>query len=95
MVETNNNKYVRIIFNDRGTGMPADILDRICDPFFTSKPPGKGTGLGLSISHAIIKDHNGRLYFDSVEGEYAKIVIDLPVLEGENEQEDENINNRR
>lgn len=95
MVETNNNKYVRIIFYDRGTGIPADILDRICDPFFTSKPPGKGTGLGLSVSHAIIKDHGGRLYLDSVEGEYSKIAIDLPVLEGENEQEDENINNRR
>jgi signal transduction histidine kinase len=51
--------------------------------------------LGLSISQAIIKDHDGRLYVDSVEGEYAKIVIDLPILEEENEQEDENINSRR
>lgn len=83
----NNNKYARVIFIDHGTGIPSDIMDRICDPFFTSKPPGKGTGLGLSISHAIIKDHGGRLYFDSVEGEYSKIVIDLPVLEEQNEQE--------
>jgi PAS domain S-box-containing protein len=95
MVETNQTKYARIIFHDYGTGIPADILDRIWDPFFTSKPPGKGTGLGLSISQAIIKDHDGRLYVDSVEGEYAKIVIDLPILEEENEQEDENINSRR
>jgi PAS domain S-box-containing protein len=95
MVETNQTKYVRIIFHDHGTGIPANILDRIWDPFFTSKPPGKGTGLGLSISQAIIKDHDGRLYVDSVEGEYAKIVIDLPILEEKNEQEDENTNSRR
>lgn len=76
-----------MIFYDRGTGIPADILDRICDPFFTSKPPGKGTGLGLSISHVIVKDHGGRLYFDSVEGEYCKTIIDLPVSVEKNEYE--------
>ena len=80
VAEINNNKYVRVIFYDRGNGMSSDILDRICDPFFTSKPPGKGTGLGLSISQAIIKDHDGRIYFDSVEREYSKIIIDLPAL---------------
>jgi PAS domain S-box-containing protein len=93
-VLTNNIKYVRVTFYDRGTGISADILDRICDPFFTSKPPGKGTGLGLSISHAIVKDHDGRLYFDSVEGQYCQIIIDLPVSVKKNEYENENSNNR-
>jgi PAS domain S-box-containing protein len=79
VVVKNNKKYARVIFFDRGTGIPSDIIDRICAPFFTSKPPGQGTGLGLSISYAIIKDHGGRLYFDSVEGEYSKIIVDLPV----------------
>jgi PAS domain S-box-containing protein len=77
---TNNIEYIRVIFFDRGTGIPDEIIDRICDPFFTTKPHGKGTGLGLSISHAVIKDHGGRLYFDSVEGEYSRIIIDLPVF---------------
>ena len=87
---SNNIEYIRVTFFDRGTGIPGEIIDRICDPFFTTKPPGKGTGLGLSISHAIIKDHGGRLYFDSVEGEYTRIIIDLPVFGGENGKEDEN-----
>ena len=87
---TNNIEYIRVIFFDRGTGIPDEIIDRICDPFFTTKPPGKGTGLGLSISHAVIKDHGGRLYFDSVEGGYSRIIIDLPVFGGENGKEDEN-----
>jgi C4-dicarboxylate-specific signal transduction histidine kinase len=94
VVKINDNKYVRVIFHDHGTGIPSDILDRICDPFFTSKPPAMGTGLGLSISHAIIKDHDGRLYFDSVEGEYSKIIIDLPGLVEKDENKDENSNNR-
>ena len=77
-VNTNGNKYVRVIFFDHGTGISSAILDRICAPFFSNKPFGEGTGLGLSISQAIIKDHGGNLYFDSVEGEYAKVIIELP-----------------
>jgi PAS domain S-box-containing protein len=79
VVNSNNNEYVRMVFYDNGTGISADIFNRICDPFFSSKPPGEGTGLGLSISHSIIKDHGGRLNFDSVEGDYTKVIIDLPV----------------
>ncbi len=81
-VDTNGKQYVRVIFFDRGTGIPRDILGRICDPFFSNKPLGEGTGLGLSISQAIIKDHGGNLYFDSVEGEYTSVIIDLPVALG-------------
>jgi PAS domain S-box-containing protein len=77
-VDTNGKKYVRMVFCDRGAGIPSDILGRICDPFFSNKPLGEGTGLGLSISQSIIKDHGGKLYFDSVEDQYAKIIIELP-----------------
>ena len=79
LIDSNISPYVRLNFFDNGIGIPADILDRICDPFFSSKPPGVGTGLGLSISHSIIKDHGGRLNFDSVEGAYTNVIIDLPV----------------
>jgi len=78
-MKSDGKKYVQLVFHDHGPGISADIVDRICDPFFSNKPLGEGTGLGLSISHAIIKDHGGSLYFDSVEGKYAKIIINLPV----------------
>jgi PAS domain S-box-containing protein len=70
--------YIRIIFHDRGTGIPSKILNKVMNPFFTTKPSNIGTGLGLSISHGIISDHGGKIIIDSVEGKYAKVVIELP-----------------
>jgi PAS domain S-box-containing protein len=84
VVNINSGKYVRINFYDNGTGIPADILDRICDPFFSTKPIGEGTGLGLSISQSIIKDHGGRLRFESSEGDFTNIIVDLPVAGEDN-----------
>jgi PAS domain S-box-containing protein len=78
-MKNNGKKFVHLVFHDQGTGISADILNNICDPFFSNKPLGEGTGLGLSISQAIIKDHGGSLFFDSVEGEYTKVIINLQV----------------
>jgi PAS domain S-box-containing protein len=78
MIETEGGNYVRTTFYDGGTGISAQILDKICNPFFSTKPRGEGTGLGLSISHGIVKNHGGRLRFESVEGEYTKVIADLP-----------------
>ncbi len=72
--------YVKATFLDHGTGIPAHAIDKIMDPFFTMKPRGKGTGLGLSISHSIIRDHNGKLMVDSVEGEFTKVAVILPAF---------------
>ncbi len=80
-VIVDDQKYVRMIFHDNGTGIPDDIQERIIDPFFSTKPLGRGTGLGLSISHGIIKKHNGKILIDSVEGEYTKIIVDLPAFD--------------
>lgn len=72
---------VRVTFLDKGTGIPQHLLDKVMNPFFSTKPPDKGTGLGLSISHGIIADHGGRLSIESKEGEYTKLTVDLPAGE--------------
>ncbi len=74
-----NSHYIRIIFYDRGIGIPSDMLDKVMNPFFSTKPGNVGTGLGLSISHGIISDHGGRIMIESVEGEFTRVIIDLPV----------------
>lgn len=71
--------YVRTTFYDRGTGIPAEILEKVMLPFFSTKPSGQGTGLGLSISHNIIKDHGGRIMIESEEGISTQVIVDLPV----------------
>jgi len=76
-------RCIEITFQDQGTGIPACIMERVRDPFFSTKPKGVGTGLGLSISHGIIDDHGGRLLLDSVEGQYTKVQVLLPVSAGE------------
>ncbi len=73
-----NKTIVRLTFLDNGKGIPYDILNKIINPFFTTKPANQGTGLGLSISHGIINDHGGTLQIDSVYGEFTKVIIDLP-----------------
>ncbi len=74
-----NNK-VEIIVTDNGNGISQDIVDKIFQPFFTTKPTGQGTGLGLSLSYDIItKEHNGTIKAESKEGEGTKFIIQLPV----------------
>ena len=73
-----DHSFVRIIFEDNGTGITDKILGRVMDPFFSTKPSGQGTGLGLSISHGIISNHGGYMKILSRENEYTRVVIDLP-----------------
>jgi two-component system NtrC family sensor kinase len=74
------NGKVEIRVKDNGRGIPKKALDKIFQPFFTTKPAGEGTGLGLSISYDIItKEHGGTLQANAKEGEYAEFIIQLPV----------------
>ncbi len=72
------NDKIEIIIKDNGNGIPQKIIDKIFQPFFTTKPTGSGTGLGLSLSYDIIKTHNGEIKINNKEGEYAEFIIKLP-----------------
>ena len=70
---------VEIRIRDNGTGIPADVREKMFNPFFTTKPAGEGTGLGLSISHDIIvKQHAGSIEVDTQPGEFTEFRIVLP-----------------
>jgi len=70
---------VLIIVKDNGNGIPQKVMDKIFQPFFTTKPAGQGTGLGLSLSYDVIKAHGGDLKVETIEGEGATFTISLPV----------------
>ncbi len=69
---------VEIAVTDNGNGIPQNIVDKIFQPFFTTKPTGSGTGLGLSLSYDIIKVHGGEISVRSTEGEGTAFIIWLP-----------------
>jgi signal transduction histidine kinase/ligand-binding sensor domain-containing protein len=73
------NHTVEIRVSDNGSGIPQNIVDKIFQPFFTTKPTGEGTGLGLSLSYDIIKAHGGEIQVETKEGEGSEFIIRLPV----------------
>ncbi len=70
---------IRIIVSDNGKGIPPERLNRIFEPFYTTKAPGRGTGLGLSLCHRVIKQHGGHILVDSQIGVGTKFTVILPV----------------
>ncbi len=78
-----NKSSVAIIVQDDGEGIPESIRDKIFDPFFTTKDVGKGTGLGLATVNSIVLEANGFLEVDSRPGSGTKMIVHLPLYEGE------------
>ena len=78
--QSTKRRFVRGVISDYGTGIPQGILDKLFEPFFTSKPAGEGTGLGLSISYGIIKNHGGTLAVDSIINKYTDMIITIPAV---------------
>jgi two-component system, NtrC family, sensor kinase len=75
----NLGKTVEIRIRDNGTGVPAEVREKIFNPFFTTKPSGEGTGLGLSMTHDIIvKQHGGRIDVETEPGNFTEFIITLP-----------------
>jgi signal transduction histidine kinase len=73
------NGEVEITVADNGNGIPEKVLDKVFQPFFTTKPTGQGTGLGLSLSYDIIKAHQGKIDIRNKPGEGAEFIITLPI----------------
>ena len=78
--------HIEIAVNDNGTGIPQKSLNKIYQPFFTTKPAGQGTGLGLSLSYDIIKAHGGVIKVETKEGEFTRFIVHLPVSKTEMEK---------
>jgi len=76
--KTNNKIEIKVI--DNGNGIPQKVLDKIFQPFFTTKPAGQGTGLGLSLSYDIIKAHGGEIKVESKEKDGTEFLIQLPSM---------------
>ena len=74
----NDNKII-ITVSDNGNGIPRKVVDKIFQPFFTTKPTGQGTGLGLSLSDDIIKAHSGEIKVNTKENEGSEFIIELPL----------------
>jgi signal transduction histidine kinase len=74
------NEKVQICIKDNGSGIPQNLIDKIFQPFFTTKPTGEGTGLGLSLSYDIIKAHGGELKVETEEGKFTEFIIELPIV---------------
>ncbi len=72
------NDKVEIRVKDNGVGIPKKALDKIFQPFFTTKPTGQGTGLGLSLSYDIVKAHGGEIRVETKEGEGTTFILKIP-----------------
>ena len=73
-------KYIKILVGDTGPGIDPEIIDRIFDPYFTTKGVGKGSGMGLAVVHSIVKSHSGSITVDSTLGKGTKFIMFFPLV---------------
>ncbi len=92
---THDDKFILVAIGDSGCGITDDALDKIFDPFYTTKPVGQGTGLGLSISYGIIQQHHGTIRCESSAGSGTTFTVALPVSPDADELNKPSENNER
>lgn len=71
---------IEVCIRDNGNGMPPEVVDKIFNPFFTTKPTDKGTGLGLALSNDIVREHGGNIRVVSEPGEFTEMIVELPLV---------------
>lgn len=74
-------KYVRLQIEDTGTGMDAEVLDQVFQPFFSTKPAGEGTGLGMATAQSVVREHGGDIDIDSDKERGSRVTVYLPAAE--------------
>ena len=74
-------KAIQAVIEDTGSGIDKEIINKIFDPFYTTKVPGEGTGLGLSLAYGIIRDHDGDIIVESEPGYWTRFTVRLPLIE--------------
>ena len=70
---------IEVRIRDNGNGIPPEVVDKIFNPFFTTKPTDQGTGLGLALSNDIVREHGGTIRVTSEPGEYTEMIVELPL----------------
>ena len=70
---------LEVSIKDNGNGIPPEVVDKIFNPFFTTKPTDQGTGLGLALSNDIVREHGGTIHVTSEPGEYTEMTVELPL----------------
>jgi PAS domain S-box-containing protein len=87
--DINPGSYLKLTVKDTGHGMPPDVLNRIFEPYFTTKEKGAGTGLGMAVVHGIVKSHNGIIKANSKPGKGSTVHVYLPIIDKEDNSEKE------
>ncbi len=80
------NGFAELVIKDNGKGMDEELVERIFEPYFTTKEPGKGTGLGLSVVHGIVKEQNGVIKVESERGKGTRFHVFFPLIPMEEER---------
>ena len=71
---------IEVCIRDNGNGIPPEVVDKIFNPFFTTKPTDKGTGLGLALSNDIVREHGGNIRVETEPGEFTEMIVELPLV---------------
>ena len=70
---------IEVRVRDNGSGIPAEVVDKIFNPFFTTKPTNEGTGLGLALSNDIVREHGGAIKVETEPGSFTEMLVELPL----------------